>query len=404
MIKSEKLRKYMLSRFLWVIFIIGLVEVVLTSIIRTTVAPFLESTLMLEGKITTMHLNTMLLEMIKGIGFVLLQRVGNTYSVIADSFLGKLLENILGSNEFEKMEEISRQMADNDGSSLIWRLVIFALLIVVVWILPYIIGALSYSKMVTKKVKELDKERNDKEQEFIRQRNLLLSDVAHDIKTPITTVAGFSKALADGTVAEDEKQKYLNSVYIKSMQISDLVSLLFEYVKMDSTGYVLNKTKVDICELVRNCVARVYTDFEQQEMEVDIDIPDEKIFVNADKMQMERAIGNLLNNTIKHNPKGTKVFVSLKCDASAYGSTTGRVRGRVYIEIADNGVLIESEIAKHLFDPFVQGDASRTSGSGSGLGLSITSKIVEMHGGSIVLKQYKNSDEDCKIKSFNITL
>ena len=407
--KSAELRKYMMSRFLWVIFWIGIAELLITLIIRHSLGPYLESTLLFGWRIDQTDIRTILVEVLKGTVLIILGSLGQTYARISDSFIGSLLERMFGTETLRKLDEISLELADSESGNVVVRLVIFALLLAALWLLPYVIGAIYYSRSVSFKVAELERERTEREREYERQRNLLLSDVAHDIKTPITSVAGFAKALADGTVTEDERQKYLDSVYIKSMQVSDLVSLLFEYVKLDSLGYSLDLAEIDICELVRNCIARVYTDFEDKHMELEIDVPEEPIKVKADSMQLARAIGNLLNNTIKHNAEGTKVFVSVKrigksSERDASSSDFSRSDRQVFIEIADDGALIDSEVAKHLFEPFVQGDASRRSGSGSGLGLSITRKIVEMHGGSIMLKQYLDSKKYGLSKSFEIRL
>ena len=401
---SINLRKYMISRFLWTLFLVGLTELVITFVIRHTLAPQLENTIIWQDTIATMNLNTILSELFKGIIVLSLQKVGETYEHFSDSFLGSFIERLFGEKAFTGLTKLAEKLSHQETEVLIFRFALIAFIIVLVWLLPYILGAIAYSTIVTRKVNELERDRIAKEREYERQRNLLLSDVAHDIKTPITSVAGFSKALADGTIEEENRQKYLNSVYIKSMQISNLVSLLFEYVKLDSAGYTLNKVEIDICEMLRNCVARMYEDFEQQEMELDIDIPDEPIIMKVDKMQLDRAIGNLLSNTVKHNPKGTKVYVSLKRTEGDNSSAGSRGHKSVQIEIADGGTFIDSEIAKHLFEPFVQGDSSRKSGSGSGLGLSISHKIVTMHGGSLILKQYKDATKYGKVKSFIITL
>ena len=407
--KSAELRKYMMNRFLWVVAFIGAAEILITSVIRRSLAPYLESLLLFGRKIEGTNLRAILGEVLSEAVILTLSKFGQIYTGISDLLNDDLVRILLGNETLKRIDTIGHQLSDYETSGIIVRLLIFAIIIATVWLLPYILGGLYYSKSVTRKVAEIDKERIDREHEYDQQRNLLLSDIAHDIKTPITSVAGFSKALADGTIKEEERQKYLDSIYNKSMQVSDLVSLLFEYVKLDSSGYKLNRTDVDICELARNCVARVYADFEEKQMEVDIDIPDEPIMVNADRMQMERAIGNLLSNTIKHNPKGTSVFISLKDirklnEPTGAGGKSYNSKASIVFEIADTGVKIDRDVAVHLFDPFVQGDASRTSGSGSGLGLSITRKIVEMHGGSILLKQYLNPEKYERTKSFEVKL
>lgn len=95
-----------------------------------------------------------------------------------------------------------------------------------------------------------------------------------------------------------------------------------------------------------------------------------------DPMQFARAVINLLVNAVKHNPQGTKIRVSLEEQAKNW-----------YIRIADSGLEIERKLAEHIFDPFVMGDTSRSQKKGSGLGLGIAAKIIEMHGGTLTLER-----------------
>ena len=224
---------------------------------------------------------------------------------------------------------------------------------------------------------ELEQVEKEKREEYEKRRNLLLSDVAHDLKTPMTTVTGYASALVDGKVEEEnQQQEYLQVIYNKSMQMSGLITLLFEYVKLDSEGFKLKKSKSDIPEILRESVAALYTDFEKKDMEIEIDIPEISIYSVVDRIQFQRAITNLLNNAIKHNPPGTKTGITMKVNGDI-----------IEIRVCDNGVLIPPETAKYVFDPFVMGDESRNSHGGSGLGLSIVQKIISMHGGTIQLQQ-----------------
>lgn len=128
-------------------------------------------------------------------------------------------------------------------------------------------------------------------------------------------------------------------------------------------------------------------------MELELNIPEEEICIDVDKLQMERTVNSILSNTLKHNPSGTKVIIDLK-----------KENDKIILCISDTDERIDREVAKHLFDPFVQGDESRTSGKGSGLGLSITKKIINMHNGKIVLIHYVHPEKHNKVKSFEITL
>lgn len=247
-------------------------------------------------------------------------------------------------------------------------LVVFVLLFVS--ILPYLVGAFVYYRMVTRKVNELMEQEKEQQRAFDRKRNLLLSDIAHDIKTPITTICGYSRALSDGVVDREREQEYLDAIYAKSMRMSELVTLLFEYVKLDSEGYVLHREKLDFAELVRENAAMVYPDYEEKKISVEVDVPEETVFCDADRLQMGRAVMNLLTNAARYGKPGGKVLI--------------RLRERTLV-VADDGLVIEPEFAEHIFEPFTRADKARTTHGGSGLGLSISAKVVEMHGGKLEL-------------------
>lgn len=247
-------------------------------------------------------------------------------------------------------------------------LVVFVLLFVS--ILPYLVGAFVYYRMVTRKVNELMEQEKEQQRAFDRKRNLLLSDIAHDIKTPITTICGYSRALSDGVVDREREQEYLDAIYAKSMRMSELITLLFEYVKLDSEGYVLHREKLDFAELIRENAAMVYPDYEEKKISVEIDVPEEAVFCEADRLQMGRAVMNLLTNAARYGKPGGKVLI--------------RLRERTLV-VADDGLVIEPEFAEHIFEPFTRADKARTTHGGSGLGLSISAKVVEMHGGKLEL-------------------
>ena len=237
-------------------------------------------------------------------------------------------------------------------------------------------------------IRQIETLEQQQREEYDRRRNLLLSDVAHDLKTPMTTVAGYARALLEEQDAP--VREYLEAIYGKSMQMSGLISLLFEYVKLDSEGYQLKKSQENLWELLRECVASLYLDFEEKDMEISADIPEEPLWFPADKLQFQRVISNLLNNAIRHNPRGTRVFVK----AAAEEET-------ILIRISDSGAEISEEVAEYIFDPFVSGDESRRSKGGSGLGLCIAHKIIAMHQGSLTLEQNHSQGET---KSFVIRL
>ena len=244
--------------------------------------------------------------------------------------------------------------------------------------LPIVGSAVWFAKIVVEEVERRDRQEEEIRLKYERARNLMLSDIAHDLRTPITTIAGYSKALKDGLITSDEKrEEYLEAIENKAARMSDLITLLFEYVRLDSDNFSLKKVKVDMTELLRENAALLYADTEEKGMEFVIEIPEEPYMVEVDKLQFSRVITNLINNALKHNEAGTEITLKME-----------KIDGEMQISVSDNGTLISPMIADHIFEPFVVADASRESKGGSGLGLSIAKKIVEMHGWSIELKQY----------------
>ena len=200
------------------------------------------------------------------------------------------------------------------------------------------------------------------------ERVLLFANMAHDLKTPITSIIGFSKALSDGIIDDKNKQKeYFTTINRKSVKMNDLIDRLFEYVKLESAENTLHLEPLDIAEILRNCIADIYTEYEEKHIQLEIDIPDRAVTKKVDKVEISRVYTNLLNNVIKHNSPGIKVLVRMKNDGS--------------VLIADSGELVPEEMAEKLFTPFVSGDSSRK--NGSGLGLSLASKIMKKHGGNL---------------------
>lgn len=239
-------------------------------------------------------------------------------------------------------------------------------------ILPYLVGALCYSRMVARQFNGLLAQEEAQKLARDQRRNLMLSDIAHDIKTPITTICGYSKALSEGVVEEKDRQSYLDVIYAKAMRMDELVTLLFEYVKLESEGFAMHKEPEDLAELAREMVALLYADFEDREMELILDIPEEEVPFVMDRLQLGRAVTNLLTNAVRYGKEGGRVLVRLR---------------EYELTVADDGEPVDPAFAAHIFEPFARGDKARSSNGGSGLGLGISKKIVEMHGGKLLLNQ-----------------
>lgn len=360
---KKTIKWFLIQRFLITMFCIFICEELISLLCREGILPVLMRILEYQQIEISSQGNVL--------AFLIQLLLYFAVDLLPDSAAGwaqNILSNAMG-NSFRI--SVNSPLYQGRWVGMLWIFLLGMLLVLLgLILLPYVVGALYYCYLVTKKVNELLEEEKEQQLVFDRRRNLLLSDIAHDIKTPITTICGYSKALSEGIVPETRRQEYLDAVYAKSMRMSDLITLLFEYVKLESEGFSLYKETGDIAELLRENTALLYADFEDRGMELQMDIPEEPVSYEMDKLQMGRAIANLLTNAVRYGKEGGKVLVRLR---------------EGVLTVADDGQEIEPEFAKHIFEPFSRADKARTANGGSGLGLSITAKIVEMHGGVLQL-------------------
>jgi signal transduction histidine kinase len=222
---------------------------------------------------------------------------------------------------------------------------------------------------MVRKLKDSEEKRMTMENERMR----LFSHIAHDLKTPMTTISGYAQALASGMVEESDKQReYHLAIKAKSGQMNQLIDQLLSYSKLGTPQYRMNFVKVDLVELLRVSCATLFGEIESKQMQLELRLPDKPVFYMADSLETNRAISNLLINAIRHNPVGSLLSVELTDEP-----------GHIEIQIADNGAAIPKAIAGNLFEPFVSGSDSRNTSSGTGLGLAIVKKVMEQHSGEV---------------------
>ena len=257
--------------------------------------------------------------------------------------------------------------------------VIWFVITILLFVVPIMVTVNMFTKVILDEVQRLEAEKTAYRKDYEKRRNLMLSDIAHDLRTPITTISGYAKALNDGMVTDEQKKReYLEAIENKSARMNNLINLLYEYVKLDSDNFTLKKEKVDLAELLRENAALLYQDVEEKGMELVVDIPEARCEVEVDPLQISRVVTNLINNSIRHNEAGTTITLEFK-----------DVFYNREIIISDDGTPIEESVVDHIFEPFAVGDTSRRTKGGSGLGLSIAKRIVEMHGWEIDLYQNK---------------
>ena len=220
---------------------------------------------------------------------------------------------------------------------------------------------------------QLEEEKKTTKQLEKSKRQMLL-DISHDLRNPLATILGYSESLCrEENLSEKERENYIEVIHRNSMRAHNLMNDLFEYTRLEEPSFPLKIQKVDICEFFREFVASYIPDMESANFEAEFDIPEEEWYALVDAKQMERALGNLVTNSLKYNKAGTKILFSLTQDEMNY-----------IIQITDNGIGIESSLCDTIFLPFVRADKARNSKlGGNGLGLSITKKIIEAMGGTI---------------------
>lgn len=213
----------------------------------------------------------------------------------------------------------------------------------------------------------------EKEQVYAEQQRII-ADISHDLRTPLTVIQGYSQAFLEGRVPEEKEKTYMRVIHDKSVTGADMINMLFDYTKMEHPDFAADKQTVDLTEVTADYLADKQEEVRTAGDELFYTLPDYPISYNLDIKLLCRLYDNLINNAVKHNKEGTTVRFSLE-----------ERRFDIRVTIADNGQGIPEEIRRVLFDPFVTGNAARPSGGGTGLGVTIAKRIVDLHGGSIRL-------------------
>lgn len=206
-------------------------------------------------------------------------------------------------------------------------------------------------------------------------RQKLLSDISHDIKTPMTVIQGYSIALKDGMLPKEQQQMYLEVIYNKSQHITELLHTFHEYSKLEHPDFPVNFERKDLSSTIQIYLAEKYYEIELAGFFLEADTDCGNIICELDNILFCRAIDNIINNSIKYNSKGTKIIINISKEFDS-----------IKITIGDNGIGISKELAVKIFEPFTTGDESRGTFHGSGLGPAITEKIILAHNGKIELK------------------
>ena len=222
------------------------------------------------------------------------------------------------------------------------------------------------------------KESADEKMRHEQQNKELISNISHDLKTPITAIKGYAEGLLEGVADTPEKQmRYVRTIYNKAGDMDTLINELTLYASIDSDRIPYNFHVLNVGEYFGDCVEEVGVDMDSKDIRINysnLTSPDTEIIADAE--QLKRVINKIISNSVKYLERddGTGVIdIRILDEVDA-----------VRIEIEDNGRGIAQKDIPHIFDRFYRTDAARgTKTGGSGIGLSIVRKIIEDHGGYI---------------------
>lgn len=220
------------------------------------------------------------------------------------------------------------------------------------------------------------KESIDMQMQYENNRKELISNISHDLKTPVTAIKGYVEGIMDGVADSPEKMdRYIKTIYRKASDMDRLIDELFLYSKLDLNKLPFNFEKVDIKKYLEDCVEELQLDLEKRGVNINLFIDiDANSFVVADRERLKRVIINIVENSVKYMDKAVGT-IDLRVSES---------KNKIIIEFKDNGQGIPKGDLPYIFDRFFRADPSRnTSTGGSGLGLAIAKRIIEEHGGRI---------------------
>ena len=204
----------------------------------------------------------------------------------------------------------------------------------------------------------------------------LLSNIAHDLKTPITAVKGYAEGIIDGVANTPEKiDKYVRTIYSKANEMDTLINELTLYSKIDTNKIPYNFAKINVEDYFADCIEEIGIDLETRGIGLAYyNYTERDVVIIADPEQLRRVINNIVGNSAKYMNKANG-FINVRIKD---------VGDFIQVEIEDNGRGIPQKDLPYIFDRFYRGDVSRNSATGgSGIGLSIVKKIIEDHGGKI---------------------
>lgn len=237
-------------------------------------------------------------------------------------------------------------------------------------------------------INRLLEERKKIKADFCSSENSLkkmLSNISHDIKTPMTVILGYLEILKMDSMKENEM---LLKVEQKTQQVMDLINQFFTLAKLEAGDTDIEISKIDICESCRESVLDFYEILTQKEFEVEAEIPEEPVFVQGNKDALRRILFNIISNAVRYGSDGKYMGIFFRSDDKY-----------VYVDVEDRGKGIDKAFAQNVFERlFTMEDSRNREIQGNGLGLTIAQNLAHQMGGEIILDSEPNMKTTFTVK------
>ena len=205
----------------------------------------------------------------------------------------------------------------------------------------------------------------------------MLSNISHDIKTPMTVILGYLEIMRINGTSTDEM---LGKIEQKAENVMELINQFFTLAKLESGDMDIELSRIDVCEVCRESILDFYGILTNKNFQVDIDIPETSVYVHGNKEAIQRILFNLISNVIRYGADGKYLGISLRTDKNA-----------AFIDVIDKGKGIDKNFAASVFDRlFTMEDSRNRNIQGNGLGLTISKNLALQLGGDIILDSTPN--------------
>lgn len=223
-------------------------------------------------------------------------------------------------------------------------------------------------------------EKIENEKKIENTKAELITNISHDLKTPLTSIVGYLEILDKGEVSEEIREKYIGIAYSKSLRLKDLVNELFEYTKITSSDFKINKEKVNLANLINQMVGESILAFSSKNIEVHLENPYKEIYTYIDIKLFSRVVENLIKNAEKYSDKDGVFKIKVSKEEEC-----------IFISFTNKCESLKEEVLDKIFEKFYRVDEARClENEGSGLGLSIAKRIIELHDGTLTAEKEGN--------------